>query len=87
MSVTFWIDLIGWLGGGLVLVAYGLISTGRVDNTTVAYHLLNLVGSIFLIINTAYLRAYPSMIVNVIWTGVAIAALLRRHSSRPPAAL
>ncbi|MCS6981295.1 MAG: hypothetical protein N2110_02155 [Flavobacteriales bacterium] len=85
MDTSFWIDVIGWVGGGLVLLAYMLISTGRVDNSTAGYHLLNMFGSIFLIINTAYLSAFPSMMVNVIWTGVAIMGLLRRNSSKSSA--
>lgn len=65
-------DIVGWIGGIEVLIAYWLISTKRVDETSLSYHLLNLTGAIFLIINTVVLKAYPSFFVNVVWVGVAV---------------
>lgn len=73
----FWIDLIGWAGGFLVLLAFALISLGKVSNQSPLYHWINIFGAIFLIINTGYLRAYPSMAVNVVWVTVATYALLK----------
>lgn len=66
-----WIDLIGWIGGIEILIAYFLISNKKVNETSLSYHLLNLTGAILLIINTAYVGAYPSAFVNIVWVGVA----------------
>lgn len=76
-NLAFWIDVIGWVGGILVLVAFALISTGRVDKNNAAYHWINILGALCLIVNTGYLKAYPSMAVNVVWVGVAVFALFR----------
>jgi hypothetical protein len=65
------IDLIGWLGGIEVLLAYGLISTKRVDEKSIGYHLLNLTGALLLIVNTIIKGAYPSAFVNIFWVGIA----------------
>lgn len=65
------IDLIGWVGGIEVLLAYGLISSKKVDESSLAYHLLNLTGAMLLIINTVVKGAFPSAFVNVIWVGIA----------------
>lgn len=66
------IDIIGWIGGIEVLLAYGLISSKRVDQTSFIYHLLNLTGAILLIANTIVKGAYPSAFVNIVWVGIAV---------------
>ncbi len=70
-----WIDLIGWIGAGALLVAYALVSTKRVDGGSTSYQSLNAMGSVFLMANTVYYGAYPSAFVNIIWLGIAIFAL------------
>ena len=77
MDVTLVISVIGWLGSAAVIAAYLLVSTNRLRGDAVAYQLLNLVGGIFLGINTLYLGAYPSTIVNLLWMGIAIFAIVR----------
>jgi hypothetical protein len=69
-AISF-IDIIGWIGGIEVLIAYWLISTKRVHESSLFYHLLNLTGAILLIINTISIGAYPSAFVNVVWVAVA----------------
>lgn len=76
-SLNFWIDIIGWTGGILVLLAFALISTGRVDKNNAFYHWINIAGALCLIVNTGYLKAYPSMAVNIVWVCVAVFALLK----------
>lgn len=68
----FWIDALGWVGGLMVVVAYFLVSSGKVKHSSVFFQMLNLTGSVFLIINTHAKGAYPSMVVNIIWAGIAI---------------
>ena len=72
-----WVDIIGWLGGLLVVIAYFMNTTGRMDARNTCYQLLNLSGSIFLIIKTAIVGAYPSTAVNVIWVFIAISGLIK----------
>ena len=76
MTLRFVIDVIGWLGAAALLVAYGLVSAKRLDGDSMMFQFLNLVGAIFLIINTAYYGAYPSTFVNVVWIGIAVATIL-----------
>lgn len=65
------IDIIGWIGGVEVLIAYFLISTKKVDQKSVLYHLLNLTGALLLIVNTIIKGAFPSAFVNIVWVGIA----------------
>jgi len=74
---SLWVDIIGWLGGILVVIAYFMNTTGRMDARNTWYQLLNLAGSIFLIINTGIVGAYPSTAVNIIWVFIAISGLAK----------
>ena len=76
MSTRFVIDVIGWARAAALLTAYGLVSAKRLDGDSMTFQLLNLVGAIFLIINTAYYGAYPSRFVNVVWIGIALVTIL-----------
>lgn len=77
------IDGIGWIGAAALLAAYGLVSAKRLDGDSAVFQLLNLVGAVCLIINTAYYGAFPSTFVNVVWVGIAVATMLHvRKKSR-----
>jgi hypothetical protein len=76
--IRLFIDLIGWSGAVLVVGAYLLNSFGRLSATDLRYQLMNLAGGLFFIVNTAFLKAYPSMVVNIIWVLIALMALLRK---------
>ncbi len=54
MSTRFLIDVIGWAGAAALLTAYGLVSAKRLEGDAMMFQLLNLIGAIFLIVNTAY---------------------------------
>ena len=67
----------GWIATVLIVGAYALNSYGKLKADSTAYQLSNLVGGLFFIVNTVYLKAYPSAVVNVVWVIVAAIALLR----------
>ena len=76
-TVGIAIDILGWLGALVLVAAYSLISYGSVDGRSPVYQTLNVIGSILLIVNTAWHRAWPSSLVNLVWVGIAIGALSR----------
>jgi hypothetical protein len=76
----FAVDLAGWFGAGLLLLAYALVSFKTLRADSGYYQLLNAVGSCFLIVNTVYYRAYPSAFVNLIWIIIALLASYRLRS-------
>jgi hypothetical protein len=71
-------DVCGWIGALLVIAAFGLVSFDRLSAASLRYQALNIVGSILLIVNTAWHAAWPSAAVNVIWAGIALIAVARR---------
>lgn len=69
-------DVIGWIGMILVLIAYILISTGKIKNGII-YQLLNLIAAIFMAIGLYPKNAWFSFTLQVIWGIVAIVALYK----------
>ena len=79
------IDVGGWFGAILLLLAYFLVSTKRVGGASIRYQSLNVVGSILVGANAFYYTALPSFSVNVVWIMIGIAALTRRRPASRPA--
>ena len=82
MSLHILIDILGWVGTILFLVAYALVSLKKVDGDSVVYQGMNIVAGTLLVINTLYLRAYPSAGLNVAWIGIGMLTLGRRWLTR-----
>jgi hypothetical protein len=69
------VEIIGWTGMTLVLVAYLMITLKKVERDSKLYHGMNLVGAITLGFNTLVNMAYPSTFLNVMWILIAIYGL------------
>jgi len=80
------IEAAGWLGGGLILLGYMLVSSGRLQGKSVTFQMLNLIGSLGFVINAAWHGAIPPMALNVIWCAIALYTLARIRWTRtsPP---
>lgn len=76
---TILIEAAGWIGAVLVLAAYGMASAGRLDGRSALFQWLNLVGAAGFVVNTAWHGAIPSMVLNIIWCGIAIVTLTRQR--------
>ena len=79
MNNHIWFDAIGWAGAAFLLVAYAMISAKKLEADSTAYQFLNIIGSLFLVANTIFYRAYPSSFVNVIWAGIAVFSIAARR--------
>lgn len=73
------IDLGGWLGAALLLLAYYLVSAGKVRGSSIRYQALNIVGSLLLGTNAFYYGAMPSVGIDVAWIGIGVLALIHRR--------
>jgi hypothetical protein len=71
------IEIAGWIGMVLILTAYALLTMGKLEPRSTAYHVINIVGAIGFIINSGWNGAIPSAALNVIWLGIGIFGLLR----------
>lgn len=76
------IESVGWLGAVLILLAYALLSTGRIEGRSAVYQWLNLIGAAGFIVNSSWNGAWPSAVLNVIWLGIGAASLWRLRAAR-----
>jgi hypothetical protein len=86
MPTSLFIEIGGWIGTAALLLAYGLVSTRRLDGDGVPYQALNLVGAVLVLINSFYHGAMPSVAVNVFWIAIGLFALSRVFVARRKAA-
>ncbi len=78
MTQNTLIDIVGWIGAAVLLLAYGLLSTRKTGSDSAVYQWLNLAGSALLVVNSLFYGAYPSSGVNIVWISIALYALFRR---------
>jgi len=71
------VDVIGWAGTLLVLLAYLLITNRRLSGESRLYQIMNLFGAIGLIISGFVNGAYPSAGLNVAWSFIALYGMFK----------
>ncbi len=71
------IEIAGWAGAGLILLAYLLLSMGRLTGQSAAYQAMNVAGAAGFMLNGWWHGALPSASLNVIWMLIAAVALWR----------
>ena len=69
-------DILGWVGMILVLVAYALLSTNKIENGKL-YQGLNLAAAILMAIGLFPTKAWFSFTLQVIWGLVALVAIIK----------
>jgi hypothetical protein len=82
--VDFAVEAAGWIGAALILLAYLLLSMGKVTGQSPLYQGMNVVGAAGFIINGWWHGALPSAVLNVIWIligGVALWRIMARRRS------
>ena len=77
------------MGALLILLAYALLSLGKVTGQSVLYQGINVVGAAGFIVNGWWHGAIPSASLNVVWMLIGGFALLRilkrrRTEGTPP---
>ena len=78
MNNFIFMDILGWIGTVLYLIAYLLISLKKLEGDSLAYQGMNIAAGILLVINTFYWHAYPSLGLNAAWIGIGLFTLGRK---------
>ena len=73
------IEVVGWIGATLIILAYALLSAGKLQGDSRTYHLMNIFGAVGFVVNSGFNGAYPSAALNVVWIGIGGYALLQRR--------
>jgi hypothetical protein len=79
LQLKTFVDCAGWSAALLILGAYGLISSGKMQARSALYQWMNIIGALGFIINSGWNGAWPSVGLNVVWLGIAVVALLRNR--------
>ena len=69
-------DVIGWIGMILILLAYALLSLGKIKNGII-YQLINLLAGVFMAIGVFPKKVWFSFTLEIIWSIIAIVSLIK----------
>lgn len=82
MPANLIINILGWTGSVLYLVAYTLVSLKKVEGDSVLYQGMNILAGCLLVIYTIYLGAYATTALNAVWAAIGIFTLGRKWLTR-----
>jgi hypothetical protein len=75
--MALFINILGWFGAVLVVLAYYMLVTKHVKVNSYTYELMNFFGAVFVGANVFYLSAWPSLFIQVVWGIIAILGLYK----------
>ena len=75
------IDILGWTGSILYLLAYISVSVKKTGHSLL-YQRMNILAGILLVIYTLYLGAYATTGLNAIWVTIGLFTLGRKWLTR-----
>jgi hypothetical protein len=71
------VEIAGWGGALLILLAYLLLSSGRLTGQSLAYQAMNVVGASGFVVNGWWHRALPSATLNILWLMIGLFASMQ----------
>jgi hypothetical protein len=72
------IDLLGWIGSVLYLLAYALVSTKKTEGDLLLYQGLNIIAGALLVMVSLSLSAYATTGLNAVWVAIGLFTLGRK---------
>ena len=82
MNGTQLIEILGWTGSIMYLLAYALVSLKKTDGDSLLYQGINIVTGVFLVIYTFTLEAYATTGLNAVWVAIGLFTLGRKWLMR-----
>jgi hypothetical protein len=70
-------NIIGIVGVAIVLVSYGLLTSGRLTDRDARYYWLNIIGTVGIAVSLLVQWNLPSMVAQILWILVSFVALIR----------
>ena len=71
------VEVAGWAGALLILLAYLLLSAGKLTGQSLLYQGMNVVGAAGFVVNGWWHGALPSASLNVLWLLIGAVATWR----------
>jgi len=79
---SIFINILGWTGSVLYLLAYALVSAKKTEGDSGLYQGMNIIAGIMVVIYTLSLKAYATTGLNVVWALIGVITLGRKWISR-----
>jgi hypothetical protein len=76
-AVEIAVEVVGWGGAVLILLAYLLLSAGKLTGQSLLYQGMNVVGAAGFVVNGWWHGALPSAALNVLWLLIGAVASWR----------
>ena len=70
-------EFFGWYGAGAIVLAYALVSFSILQPTDLIFQLLNGSGALGIVLVSWRKRAFQPAVLNVIWTIIAVVAIVK----------
>ena len=82
MSTKLLIDILGWTGSLLYLLAYALVSAKKTEGDSVVYQGMNILAGLLLVVYTLSLGAFATTGLNAVWVVIGLLTLGRKWLTR-----
>jgi paired small multidrug resistance pump len=73
----YWHDIVGNIGAVIILVSYMLMQMGRLKNEGLWYSILNIIGSICIVLSLSMNFNLSAFVIEICWLVLSIVGLLR----------
>ncbi len=82
MNSQLLIDILGWTGSVLYLLAYAMVSAKKTEGDSLLYQGINISAGLLLVVYTLALGAYATTGLNAVWVVIGILTLGRKWLTR-----
>ena len=82
MDTKLIIDILGWTGSILYLLAYALVSAKKTEGDSIVYQGMNIFAGILLVVYTLALGAYATTGLNAVWVAIGLLTLGKKWLTR-----
>ena len=82
MAPKLLIDVLGWTGSVLYLLAYALVSMKKAEGDSLLYQGLNIIAGVLLVVYTLSLGAYATTGLNAVWVAIGLLTLGKKWLTR-----
>lgn len=82
MNPKLLIEILGWTGSILYLLAYALVSMKTAEGDSLLYQGMNIVAGMLVVIYTLSLGAYATTGLNAAWIAIGLFTLGRKWLTR-----
>lgn len=77
------LEIFGWAGSFLIILAYYLLQTDRLEETDLKYQSINILGAMMLGINAYYKQAWAILFLQSVWIAIGVLGIFKSKSQLP----